>query len=263
MQPLHLLVVEDELKLLNNLCRGLGEEGFAVLSAGSAEAAARVVELYRADGYLDAAYDGARARLDARAGTVEVELRLREGVRTTVERVIFSGEQALSAGALSAEVRIAPGDPLAYERLEATRAALVALYARRALRGTAWMRPAGMLAAALAFLELSLEVRHGFQGSVLSGPAVSDAEWYAYSAAWLAFAGALLAFGIRGGSSDMRYVSLAVLLLTAGKVFVLDMDELTGFYRVLSFLGLGLCLVGVSFLYQRYVFRLDRMPPGG
>jgi DNA-binding response OmpR family regulator len=43
MQPLHLLVVEDELKLLNNLCRGLGEEGFAVLSAGSAEAAQHAV----------------------------------------------------------------------------------------------------------------------------------------------------------------------------------------------------------------------------
>jgi two-component system copper resistance phosphate regulon response regulator CusR len=50
MQPLHLLVVEDELKLLNNLCRGLGEEGFAVLSAGSAEAAQRAV----ANGEFDA-----------------------------------------------------------------------------------------------------------------------------------------------------------------------------------------------------------------
>jgi DNA-binding response OmpR family regulator len=39
----HLLVVEDEVKLLNNLCRGLGEAGFAVLSAGSAEAAERAV----------------------------------------------------------------------------------------------------------------------------------------------------------------------------------------------------------------------------
>lgn len=39
----HLLVVEDEVKLLNHLCRGLGEAGFAVLSAGSAEAAARAV----------------------------------------------------------------------------------------------------------------------------------------------------------------------------------------------------------------------------
>lgn len=43
MQPLHLLVVEDELKLLNNLCRGLSEEGFAVLSAGSAEAAEHAI----------------------------------------------------------------------------------------------------------------------------------------------------------------------------------------------------------------------------
>ncbi|HJU28812.1 MAG TPA: response regulator transcription factor [Candidatus Binataceae bacterium] len=49
-QPLHLLVVEDEIKLLNNLCRGLGEEGFAVLSAGSAEAAERAI----ANGEFDA-----------------------------------------------------------------------------------------------------------------------------------------------------------------------------------------------------------------
>jgi DNA-binding response OmpR family regulator len=40
---IHLLVVEDELRLLNELCRGLGEAGFAVMSAGSAEAAERVV----------------------------------------------------------------------------------------------------------------------------------------------------------------------------------------------------------------------------
>jgi two-component system OmpR family response regulator len=39
----HLLVVEDELKLLNELCRGLSEEGFAVLTAGSAEMAEKVV----------------------------------------------------------------------------------------------------------------------------------------------------------------------------------------------------------------------------
>jgi DNA-binding response OmpR family regulator len=38
-----LLVVEDEVQLLKNLCRGLGEEGFSVLSAGSAEAAQRAV----------------------------------------------------------------------------------------------------------------------------------------------------------------------------------------------------------------------------
>jgi DNA-binding response OmpR family regulator len=39
----HLLVVEDELRLLNELCRGLGEAGFAVMSAASAEAAEHAV----------------------------------------------------------------------------------------------------------------------------------------------------------------------------------------------------------------------------
>ena len=50
MNGAHLLVVEDEVKLLNSLCRGLGEAGFAVLSAGSAEAAERAI----AQGEFDA-----------------------------------------------------------------------------------------------------------------------------------------------------------------------------------------------------------------
>jgi uncharacterized membrane protein len=130
-------------------------------------------------------------------------------------------------------------------------AALSAFYGWRALRGTAFVWG---FAAALAFLELSLEVRHGFQGSVLSGPSTSDGEWYCYSAAWLGFAGVLLALGIRGGSIGLRYASLAVLLLTVAKVFLSDMAALTGLYRVVSFVGLGLCLIGVSYLYQRFVF---------
>jgi DNA-binding response OmpR family regulator len=44
MQDLHLLVVEDELQLARNLARGLGEQGFSVLNAASAEAAERAME---------------------------------------------------------------------------------------------------------------------------------------------------------------------------------------------------------------------------
>ena len=39
MRPLHLLVVEDEGKLRDNISRGLGEENFTVYGVGSAEAA--------------------------------------------------------------------------------------------------------------------------------------------------------------------------------------------------------------------------------
>ena len=35
---------------------------------------------------------------------------------------------------------------------------------------------------------------------------------------------------------------------------LLDMAALTGIFRALSFIGLGSCLVGVGWLYRRFVF---------
>lgn len=43
-------------------------------------------------------------------------------------------------------------------------------------------------------------------------------------------------------------------MLTAAKVFLFDMAALTGLWRALSSLGLGLSLVAVGWLYQRFVF---------
>ena len=60
--------------------------------------------------------------------------------------------------------------------------------------------PAARVAAAaghlLAFVWLTLEVRHWFQGPSLRGP-TREAEWLAYSAAWLAWAALLLGLGVR------------------------------------------------------------------
>ena len=95
------------------------------------EAALRLVEFYRAEGFLDAAYDGARAVLDAARGTVEVEVRLREGVQTLVRAVAFQGNAVVPTRELADEARLGPGDPLAFGNVEATRTALLALYARR------------------------------------------------------------------------------------------------------------------------------------
>ena len=72
--------------------------------------------------------------------------------------------------------------------------------------------------------------------------------------AWLVYALALLAGGIFFRKTALRYGSLAVLLITVLKVFLGDMGGLTGLYRVASFLGLGLCLVGIGYVYQRFVF---------
>jgi uncharacterized membrane protein len=70
---------------------------------------------------------------------------------------------------------------------------------------------------------------------------------------WLLYGIALLAIGIALHQTVIRYASLAMLLVTAGKVFLIDMSDLTGLYRVASFLGLGLSLVGIGYLYQRFV----------
>lgn len=117
-------------------------------------------------------------------------------------------------------------------------------------------RPAGIAAVGLGLLWLTLEVRRAFQGSVLVGP-TSDAEWLAWSAAWLACAGFLLALGVRLGSRPLRAAALGVGALAILKAFLFDLGELEGLYRAASFLALGLCLVGVGFLYRRYV-----APPG-
>ncbi|HEX2511745.1 MAG TPA: DUF2339 domain-containing protein, partial [Xanthobacteraceae bacterium] len=47
----------------------------------------------------------------------------------------------------------------------------------------------------------------------------------------------------------------AVVVVTIGKVFLFDMAGLTGVFRALSFIGLGLVLVGIGLLYQRLLYR--------
>ncbi|HJS33633.1 MAG TPA: DUF2339 domain-containing protein [Alphaproteobacteria bacterium] len=107
---------------------------------------------------------------------------------------------------------------------------------------------------ALGFVDISLEVRRAFHGAILSQVAVTAAELYAYSAAWLIYGGALLAAGIVFAQAGLRWASLAVIVLAVLKVFLIDMAELEGLFRVASFLGLGLALVGIGFLYQRFIF---------
>lgn len=139
-------------------------------------------------------------------------------------------------------------------------AALAFAFALRFREREAWQVPlsgqntAWVTCLVLVFVWVSLETRRFFQGSDLSGGAASDAEIYAYSVVWLLYAGALLTLAINQGSQALRWASLVVLALTVAKVFLSDMGSLTGLWRVASFFGLGLTLLGIGFLYQRYVF---------
>ena len=112
-------------------------------------------------------------------------------------------------------------------------------------------RAAGLLALALAFVWLSLEIRHLFHGTSLRAGAAGVAEWYSYSAGWLVFAAALLSAGILTGHKFLRQAGLGLVVLVVLKVFLFDMANLTGLWRALSFLGLGAALVALGVFYRR------------
>ncbi|MDE0435582.1 MAG: DUF2339 domain-containing protein [Bryobacterales bacterium] len=74
------------------------------------------------------------------------------------------------------------------------------------------------------------------------------------SLAWALYALLLLGIGFKRDSEGLRWVSLAFLVLTIGKVFLHDLGELEDLYRVASLVGLALSLILVSLAYQRFVF---------
>lgn len=125
---------------------------------------------------------------------------------------------------------------------------------------------AGALILALAYV--TFEVRRIYHGPVMAMGATTDAEQYTYSIAWLMFGVVLLAVGILFNSQRARLASAVVIALTIGKAFLIDMSALTGVYRALSFMGLGVVLMAIAWLYQRILFRRQAaaappVPTGG
>lgn len=120
-----------------------------------------------------------------------------------------------------------------------------------------WIKFTGEFILAALFVLISLNVRHVFHGEHLNLGITTNAEIYSYSVAWLLLSIALLFGGIVKGDKMLRYASLSLMLFTVGKVFLYDASELEGLYRVFSFFGLGLCLIGISYFYTRFVFGED------
>jgi len=116
------------------------------------------------------------------------------------------------------------------------------------------------LAVLLGFAFVTLELRQWFHGSRIDFGPVTSAENYAYSVGWILYGVALLVAGIVRGGPTLRWASAAVVLLAIGKVFLLDAAVLTGLYRVASFLGLGLSLMAIGYVYQRVLFRRPAEP---
>jgi uncharacterized membrane protein len=152
--------------------------------------------------------------------------------------------------------------PILNERFAASAATLVATYAiARAvdLIGTAEydsnlvriLRTAGH---AIALLAISAETWQ----TVANYGGTSQASSAALSVLWAIFAAILVGFGLRKRDSFMRWEGLGLIILTAGKVLLLDLSFLDLGYRVISAVLVGVALIGVSYVYQR---RLPEQDP--
>ena len=136
--------------------------------------------------------------------------------------------------------------------LPAVLAIILALIARMT-RPISYRVAATITAVTLALFYLTLEVRRLFHGPVLDGP-TTDAEQYAYSTVWLAFGIVLLAVGFYLRSQPARLPALAVIALTIAKVFIVDTASISGIYRALSVIGLGVVLLGIGWVYQHVLY---------
>ncbi len=77
--------------------------------------------------------------------------------------------------------------------------------------------------------------------------------------AWGAVGLALLALGLPVRERAMRLSGLAMLFLCILKLFIYDLSQLEALARILSFVGLGVALLAVSWAYTRYQEQIKRL----
>ena len=118
----------------------------------------------------------------------------------------------------------------------------------------------GFLSLAL-LLEKSDVLRRGYSIAVALVAAVMLREQVSggmLTLSWSLEGIVLLAAGFAARERMLRLSGLTLLLLCIGKVFFFDLRNLETMYRILSFIGLGVVLLLVSWIYTRFREQLQR-----
>jgi uncharacterized membrane protein len=107
----------------------------------------------------------------------------------------------------------------------------------------------------LLFMLLNIEIADFYA----TGPTITFnlsaglAQNLTYTLGWATFAVCLLAVGIVLRSHAARLAAIVLLTITVLKGFLSDVARLGGLYRVMSFVGLAICLSLVAVALQRFV----------
>ncbi len=126
------------------------------------------------------------------------------------------------------------------------------------------VRVAGVLLNVLALWALTLEANsyygrqliawnaaHHRPSSYLGYQQIEFAQNLCYDVIWLVYGAGLMLFGFRQRSAFVRWQAILLMAMTIGKVFLLDTRNLDEGYRILSFIALGVVLLGMSYVYHR------------
>lgn len=130
-------------------------------------------------------------------------------------------------------------------------------YVERGARPRSYVLASAILSLLLQWTYVALEIRRVFQGRFLGifSRGFTQGEQWSYSIALLLIGIALLGFGILRDNRFARVASGVYLVLAVLKVFIIDLSNLEGVMRALSFIGLGLVLIGIGLVYQRFLVR--------
>ena len=110
----------------------------------------------------------------------------------------------------------------------------------------------GVIAGGFAFLYINSIIRGAFHSAnLLLENGFTQPELYTYSVCWLVIATATIFIGQFKQHQLAVKLGFGLLALVILKAFVVDMANLEGLYRALSFIGLGLSLVGIGWLFQK------------
>lgn len=127
----------------------------------------------------------------------------------------------------------------------------LAYYARNR-RPIPYVTALAVAGAVLGFAWATLSVRRFWQGENLQDwKGFLQGETYSYSVVWLLIGVILLGLGSRFDAKSLRIASAVLVFLTVVKVFLIDMSNLEGVLRPISFIGLGIVLIGIGLFYQR------------
>jgi uncharacterized membrane protein len=107
----------------------------------------------------------------------------------------------------------------------------------------------GGLAAVSALVFVSLQIRHLWQGAVSIHLFTGDGELYSYSVVWLMIATVTILYAASRQRRHYYLWGMGLLLVVVAKLFLIDMAHLDGQWRVASFMGLGLSLLVLAYLY--------------